>query len=76
MERSKKIYVLWHRDELVTYFDEDQLDDMLELIVDLNLEEAYFHFCYLLELGNELLNALNYSQYAECWHWHELERLV
>ena len=76
MERSKKIYVLWYRDELVTYFDEDQLDDMLELVADLNFEEAYFHFCYLLECGNELLIALDYSQYAERWHWHELERLV
>lgn len=76
MERSKKIYVLWYRDELVTYFDENQLDDMLELIVDLNFEEAYSHFCYLLECGKELLIALNYSQYAEHWHWHELERLV
>ncbi len=76
MERSKKIYVLWYRSELVTYFDEDQLDDMLELIVDLNFEEAYYHFCDLLECGDELLVALNYSQYAECWHWHDLERLV
>ena len=76
MERSKKIYVLWYRSELVTYFDEDQLDDMLELIADLNFEEAYCHFCDLLECGDELLIALNYSQYAECWHWHDLERLV
>lgn len=76
MERSKKIYVLWYRDELVTYFDEDQLDDMLELVADLNFEEAYFYFCYLLECGKELLIALDYSQYAERWHWHELERLV
>ena len=76
LERSKKIYVLWFRSTLVTYFDEDQLDDMLELIVDLNFEEAYYHFCDLLECGDELLVALNYSQYAECWHWHDLERLV
>ena len=76
LERSKKIYVLWYRSELVTYFDEDQLDDMLELIADLNFEEAYCHFCDLLECGDELLIALNYSQYAECWHWHDLERLV
>ena len=76
LERSKKIYVLWYRDELVTYFNEDQLDDMLELIIDLNFEEAYCHFCELFEYGEELLVALNYSQYAECWHWHDLERLV
>lgn len=76
MERSKKIYVLWYRSELVTYFDEDQLDDMLELIIDLNFEEAYCSFCEALEYGEELLDALNYSQYAECWHWHDLERLV
>ena len=76
LERSKKIYVLWYRSELVTYFDEDQLDDMLELIADLNFEEAYCHFCDLLECGDELPVALNYSQYAECWHWHDLERLV
>jgi hypothetical protein len=76
MERSKKIYVLWYRSELITYFDEDQLDDMLELIIDLNFEEAYCHFCEALECGDELLIALNYSQYAECWHWHDLERLV
>ena len=76
MERSKKIYVLWYRSELITYFDEDQLDDMLELIIDLNSEEAYCSFCEALEYGEELLVALNYSQYAECWHWHDLERLV
>ena len=76
MERSKKIYVLWNRSELVTYFDEDQLDDMLELIADLNFEEAYCYFCESLEHGEELLVALDYSQFAECWHWYDLERLV
>lgn len=76
MERSKKIYVLWCRNTLVTYFNEDQLDDMLELIADLNFEEAYCHFCDLLECGDELLTALNYSEYAEGWYWHDLERLI
>lgn len=76
MERSKQIYVLWDRSKLVTYFDEDQLDGMLELIIDLNFEEAYCHFCDLLDCGEEVEIALRYSQCAEGWHWHELERLV
>ena len=75
LERSK-IYLLWDRDECITYFEEDELEDLFELIIDLNFEEAYCHFCDLLECGDELLIALNYSQYAECWHWHDLERLV
>lgn len=76
MERSKKIYILWNRSELVTYFDEDQLDDMLELIADLNFEEAYCSFSKMLNSDYDLETALDYSQYAEGWHWYDLERLV
>lgn len=81
MERSK-IYLLWNDNECVTYFEEHELEDLFDLIVDLNFEEAYWDFLYRIhhysddddDISEVIAEALCYSVYAERWHWFDVEK--
>lgn len=82
MERSK-IYLLWNRDECITYFEEDELEDLFELIIDLNFEEAYWDFLYRIHFESDdsqsiedvIVEALHYCTFAEGWHWFDVEKI-
>lgn len=81
LERSN-IYLLWYRDECITYFEENELEDLFELIIDLNFEEAYWDFLYRIhfnsnynqDIEDAIAEALHYCTYAEGWHWFEVEK--
>lgn len=71
MEKSK-IYLLWNDNDIIGYFNEDEFNDLIMLIIDLNFEEEYFNFLELIEDGDSVEEALNYSQYACRWFWEEV----
>ena len=60
MEKSKKIYVLWNRYDLITFFNEDELEDLFELIADLNFEEAYGNKAYKKGLREKSIEDIGY----------------
>ena len=66
MEKSK-IYLLWNDDDIIGYFNENEFDDLVELVIDLNFEEEYFRFLEVLECGDSIEEALKYSYSA--YHW-------
>ena len=72
MEKNKEIYLLWHDDDIIGYFNEDEFNDLIMLVIDLNFEEEYFRFLEIIEDGNSIEEALNYSQYACRWFWEEV----
>ena len=71
MEKSK-IYLLWNGDDIVGYFNEDEFNDLIMLVIELNFEEEYLSFLEILEDGDSVEEALNYSQYACRWFWEEV----
>lgn len=71
MEKSK-IYLLWNDDDIIGYFNEDEFNDLIMLVIDLNFEEEYLSFLDILEDGDSVEEALNYSQFACRWFWEEV----
>ena len=72
MEKSK-IYLLWRCDDIIAYFTENEFDDLMELIFDLNFEEEYFYFLDMLDMGDSIEEALNYSWYGGHWTWETVK---
>ena len=73
MEKNKEIYLLWHGDDIITYFEEDEFHDLIELIIDLNFEDEYYYFLEMLSMGDSIEEALCYCRYGSQWSWEPVK---